>query len=325
MTRPTDTEILEAGRALRAGELVAMPTETVYGLACDATNPDAIRRVFAVKRRPPSNPLIVHVDSLAMARSCASEWPALAERLAAAFWPGPLTLVVPRHERIPDLITAGLDAVALRMPAHPVALALIRAAGVPVAAPSANPYMAVSPTSAEHVRQGLGQAIKWILDAGPTQVGLESTVVDLTVSPPRMLRPGGVPLAALRELLPDLVLVSGTEPAQPLPSPGQAPRHYAPDAPLGVLHTEALWHDLASAQRHGRRAAVIHYSPCPDELKGPLTVRLSAHPEDYARAFYAALHTLSAAQPDQILVEAPPPTDPWLAVRDRLNRASQPL
>jgi L-threonylcarbamoyladenylate synthase len=325
MAGPTDTEILEAGRALRAGELVAMPTETVYGLACDATNSDAIRRVFAVKRRPPSNPLIVHVDSLAMARSCASEWPALAERLAAAFWPGPLTLVVPRHERIPDLITAGLDAVALRMPSHPVALALIRAAGVPIAAPSANPYMAVSPTSAEHVRQGLGQAVKWILDAGPTQVGLESTVVDLTVSPPRMLRPGGVSLAALRELLPDLVLVSGSEPAQPLPSPGQAPRHYAPDAPLGVLATDALWHDLALAQRHGRHCAVIHYSPCPDEFKGPLIVRLAADPEGYAKAFYAALHTLSAAHPDQILVEAPPPTDPWLAVRDRLNRASQPL
>ena len=186
---------------LRAGGLVAFPTETVYGLGADALDPAAVRRIYEAKGRPAFNPIIVHVASIEHARRLARQWPAHATRLAQRFWPGPLTLVVPKDVTVPDIVTAGLDAVGIRVPAHPVALALIRAADLPVAAPSANRFTQLSPTSADHVAQALGDRIDVLLDGGPAQVGIESTVVDLTGPMPRLLRPGMISIASLEEVV----------------------------------------------------------------------------------------------------------------------------
>ncbi|HKD75949.1 MAG TPA: L-threonylcarbamoyladenylate synthase, partial [Ktedonobacterales bacterium] len=198
---PDRAIIAQLGERLRAGELVAFPTETVYGLGADATNADAVRRIFAAKGRPNTDPLIVHIaspDALPAVTSLAlDELPPLAQTLARHFWPGPLTLIVPRGPNIPDEVTAGLDTVGVRFPSHPAAQALIAAAGVPVAAPSANRFGHVSPTRAEHVLADLNTRIPWILDAGPCPVGVESTILDVTQSPPLLLRPGGTPVEAI--------------------------------------------------------------------------------------------------------------------------------
>ncbi|HEY0970121.1 MAG TPA: L-threonylcarbamoyladenylate synthase, partial [Gemmatimonadales bacterium] len=194
---PGPQVLAHAASVLRRGGLVAFPTETVYGLGANALDSDAVARIYAAKGRPSFNPLIVHVADATAARTLATAWPEAAERLAAAFWPGPLTMVLPKQPRVTDLVTAGLPSVALRVPAHPVALALLRAAGIPIAAPSANRYTELSPTSAAHVERGLGDRVELILDAGPTRVGIESTVVDLTGERPVMLRPGIISADAL--------------------------------------------------------------------------------------------------------------------------------
>ena len=187
---PTKAEIEQAARIIRGGGLVAFPTETVYGLGANALDAKAVQRVYAAKRRPASSPLIVHVSSIGMAKKLVSEWPDRAERLASRFWPGPLTLILPKNALIPSEVTAGLPSIGIRMPAHPVAMQLIEAAGVPIAAPSANPFTKVSPTEARHVREALGEAVECILDAGPTEVGIESTVLSLLAGESRILRPG---------------------------------------------------------------------------------------------------------------------------------------
>ncbi|MFW6201455.1 MAG: L-threonylcarbamoyladenylate synthase, partial [Gemmatimonadota bacterium] len=194
---PDPAAIDRAARALREGRLIAFPTETVYGLGADALDADAVRRIFEAKERPPRNPLIVHVADAAAARGLVERWPPAAGRLADAFWPGPLTLVLPKRPEVPDEVTAGLPTVAVRVPSHPVARALLLAAGVPVAAPSANPFTGVSPTTARHVQSGLADRIDLVLDAGPTPVGIESTVVDLSGPKPRLLRPGMISPEAL--------------------------------------------------------------------------------------------------------------------------------
>src|SRR6476619_3276599 len=214
---------------IRAGKLVAFPTETVYGLGANALDADAVRRIFEVKGRPATSPLIVHVDSVDMARRVAAKWPETAELLARAYWPGPLTLVLPKNACIPDIVTAGLPTVGVRMPAHPVALDLIRAAGVPVAAPSANRFTELSPTTAEHVRRSLGDAVDCVLDGGPTPVGIESTVISLAGAP-TLLRPGMIPREALEALIGPVQMAGAMEGAHP--SPGMHPRHYAPRTPL---------------------------------------------------------------------------------------------
>jgi len=192
---------VRAAELLRAGQLVAIPTETVYGLAANALDEAAVRRIFAAKGRPYSSPLIVHVADLAMARDMAREWPPEAEKLAERFWPGPLTIIVPKSDRVPDIVTAGLPSVALRMPAHPVALAVIRAAGVPLAAPSANRFTQLSPTTAQHVRDALGDAVDLVLDGGPCTVGIESTVISLTGPIPRILRPGMISQTQIEDVI----------------------------------------------------------------------------------------------------------------------------
>src|SRR5882724_3999780 len=205
---PNAAEIEAAARLLRAGRLVAFPTETVYGLGANALDPEAVARIYAVKGRPPTSPLIVHVSSVDMAQSLVTRWPDVAGQLARRFWPGPLTLVLDKQPTIPSIVTAGLATVGLRMPAHPMALALIKAAGVPLAAPSANRFTQLSPTTADHVRRGLGSEVDLILDGGPCEVGIESAVLSLAGSQPVLLRPGGISRAEIEAIIGPVMVAS---------------------------------------------------------------------------------------------------------------------
>lgn len=236
---PERAPIEEAAALIRAGGLVAFPTETVYGLGANALNPEAIERIFAAKGRPAYNPLIAHAADVAAARALSADWSSAAERLAEAFWPGPLTLVVPKRPEIPARLTAGLPTVALRVPRHPVASALLRAAGVPIAAPSANPFTRLSPTLASHVTKGLGDRVDLVLDAGPASLGIESTVVDVSGERPVLLRPGSISARALEEVLGEPLANAGTLAGEmPRPGPGMVAKHYSPRARLLLLPDE---------------------------------------------------------------------------------------
>ena len=332
--------IAEAATVLRAGGLVAFPTETVYGLGANALDADAVRRIFAAKGRPSFNPVIAHVPDAAGARALAAVWPDAAARLAAACWPGPLTLVLPKRPHVPDALTAGLPAVALRVPAHPVAQALVRAAGVPVAAPSANRYTELSPTTAEHVLRGLGARVDLVLDGGPTAVGIESTVVDLTGvargdGPPRLLRPGTLGAARLGELLgTPLVTAEAVGGDAPRLAPGLVARHYAPRAVVWLFDPDARSEVRARlaqwrAAHPGGRAGGVLLTPWDDTKlddggpgeRGPDVVAvLPGEPDGYARQLYAALHGIDANGCGVVLVERPS-GEGWEGVTDRLERA----
>ncbi len=333
---PTHTPALfafavhRAVQALGRGEVVALPTETVYGLAANALEPQAVRRIFEIKGRPAHNPIIVHVADLAMARRCASEWPALGDSLAAAFWPGPLTLVVKRSPEIPNVVTAGGDTVGVRWPSHPFMQAVIRQCGFPLAAPSANRSNEISPTNAIHVARGLRELIPLVIDGGQSQVGIESTVLDLTVSPPRVLRPGMIHHESLMSVTGEL----DSEAAHadgPLRSPGLLRKHYSPKARLIIL----AWHDEADfGPQLARALAKEHLSIAPERIfviahtHIPLNAgvgRISVIPHDaeaFARAIYSELHSCDEAQAELIVVEALPENAHWQAVADRLNRAA---
>jgi L-threonylcarbamoyladenylate synthase len=308
----------QAAALIRAGKLVAFPTETVYGLGANALDAAAVERIFQAKGRPRNSPLIVHVDSVEMARGLAAQWPDAAETLARRYWPGPLTLVVPKRlgadhaggaglpacllgppSTIPDIVTAGLPTVALRMPAHPLALALIRAAGVPIAAPSANRFTELSPTAAEHVPEALAD---YVLDGGPARVGIESTVLSLAGAP-LLLRPGVIPLPEIEALIGPVGIA--TEPAEgPHESPGMHPRHYRPVTPLYLLGPgDAPPEGDGAWLRMGRE--------------------MPADPREYAAALYETLHRLDQRKPDWIAVERPPDTPEWAGVLDRLRRAAR--
>jgi L-threonylcarbamoyladenylate synthase len=315
---------------LKSGGLVALPTETVYGLAANATDPAAVARIFAIKGRPAHNPVIVHVSSVAMARACAARWPATADKLAAAFWPGPLTLVLPRSALVPDIVTAGGSTVGLRWPQHPFIQAVIQAAGFPLAAPSANPSNRLSPTSAEHVRRHLGARLRLIVDGGPCAIGVESTVLDLTVDPPRVLRPGVVHEAALEAVVGRLALNREPSPDSALPaaalkSPGMLSRHYAPRARLLLLSWRGGRDLLSALEEWGidrARVRVLCHEHVPAEFSGH---QVSVVPHDaaaYARALYAELHRCDDAEVDCIVVETPPCGPDWAVIHDRLRRAS---
>ncbi|HEV2973264.1 MAG TPA: L-threonylcarbamoyladenylate synthase [Pirellulales bacterium] len=327
-----------AADALRRGGLVAFPTETVYGLGANALDPAAVARIFAAKGRPANNPLIVHVASVEQARELAAGWPKTAERLAARFWPGPLTLVLPKQPIVPELVTAGAATVGLRIPAHPIARALIEAAGVPIAAPSANRSNAISPTTAEHVLKSLGAEVDIVLDGGRTSGGLESTVLDLDSDPPRLLRPGLVGPAEIELWIGPIARTAPTphDPPQPLASPGQLPRHYSPRAPMeccmgdGRARVETLaragihvgWLTLAVGDRDTLSAGGSAHNEGEEPPRDVTIVPMPAAPADYAAKLYAALHALDDAGIERIVVDMPPDTEPWLAIRDRLRRGS---
>lgn len=324
----TEAALERAAGLLADGGLVAIPTETVYGLAADALDADAVDRIFLAKGRPADNPLIVHVADETMARDLAARWPEAAARLAAAHWPGPVTIVVPRGGRIPDGVTAGGGTVALRCPAQPLVRRLIAKLGRPLAAPSANRSTRLSPTTAGHVLDGLGNRIDLILDGGPCACGIESTVVDCSVSPPRILRPGPVGRAALEAAVGGPV-AEGPGPAdgaEPRRSPGLQPRHYAPTTPLEVSADAAA--RVAALVRDGRRIAwlTVHTAdPRVRELAGCRDVIVVPMPDDpaaFAAALYAALHAVDRRGLDRVIVDAPPAEDRWRAVADRLTRAA---
>lgn len=314
---------------IRSGGVVAFPTETVYGLGADALNAEAVGRIYSAKGRPARNPVIVHVSSVEQARSLATEWPPAAQTLAERFWPGPLTLVVKKRAAVPDLVTAGLDTVALRCPGHAVAMALIRTCGCPLAAPSANLSEQLSPTMAEHVVRSLGGRIEMILDGGPAQVGLESTVVDMTSQPPRLLRPGAITLDTLRGICGplEIVLEAATE-KESFASPGQMARHYAPRTRLICCDASAAEMKVASEVRSGKcvgwlrwagESSIAHVK---GERRAPVVINMPTDAVTYAARLYAALHELDAADLDVIIVSLPPQGETWRAVRDRLTRAA---
>ncbi len=311
---PDAATIARAAAILRGGGLVAFPTETVYGLGANALDRVAVAGIFRAKGRPASNPVIVHVASVDDAKALTTGWNDTARKLADTFWPGPLTLVLPRADHVPDIVTAGGATVALRVPAHPVALALLRACGFPLAAPSANRSTQLSPTRAEHVARSLDGLIDLILDGGPTTGGLESTVLDVSVSPPRLLRPGLVSLADLQACV-GVVETGPVETATLARSPGQMAKHYAPRTPLELVEGDAAPR-VAELRAAGQRIAWLTFADAADAIKMP------DDPAAYATELYATLHTLDAAGYARIVVEAPPATDAWLAVRDRLRRAA---
>lgn len=316
-------EIERAAESLRTGGVVAFPTETVYGLGVDARNEDAVRSVFAIKGRPTDHPLIVHLAGSTQAGEWAAEIPETARRLMAHFWPGPLTLVLPARDDVPRAVTGGQDSVALRAPNHPMALALLCAFGGGLAAPSANRFGAVSPTEARHVRASLGDAVDQVLDGGPCRYGLESTIVSLLDERPRVLRPGALPLAALRDVLGEDGIELADRTASAPRVPGTLAAHYAPATPLELHSIETLATRAETLLAQGLRVAVLRRNqglPEKSTLVLPQFL-LSAEPEAYARGLYARLHELDHFAFDRLLVEAPPTDQAWWAVNDRLARA----
>ncbi|HUQ95227.1 MAG TPA: L-threonylcarbamoyladenylate synthase [Bryobacteraceae bacterium] len=305
------TILTNAAALLREGGLVALPTETVYGLGANALDPAAVARIYQVKGRPGTSPLIVHVATIAMARELVREWSEEADLLARRYWPGPLTLVVPKHPRVPDIVTSGLDTVGVRMPAHPVTLELIRLAGVPVAAPSANRFQELSPTTAQHVRDSLGDEVDLIVDGGPCEVGIESAVLALSHTGPMLLRPGMISRQELELALGrDIAEAGAVQGAHP--SPGMGERHYSPRTPVALVSGGAL---------PSGRGAYLWWRT---EAAAEWAIRMPGEPGAYARALYGELHRADEAGLEWIAVEALPDGPEWAGVSDRLKRASAP-
>lgn len=321
---PDPTRVARAAEVLRGGGLVAFPTETVYGLGARADDAAAVAAIFAAKGRPAWNPLIVHVLDVPAAQGIVRVWPAHAEALARAFWPGPLTLVLPRDpSRVPDAVTGGGDAVAVRAPSHPVARALLAAAGLPVAAPSANRFQQLSPVTADHVMKSLGGRIPMVLDGGRCPHGIESTVVDLTGTTPAVLRFGALSLADLARVVPGITARVGVTEGEGAASPGTARRHYAPAAHLVVV-ARGRGDEAREALRAegGGPVGLVRYGG--SAADDPLARALPEDPAGYGAELYAALHALDDAGAARTVLEAPPDEAGWEAVRDRIRRAEAP-
>ena len=296
--------ISDAAQIIRTGGLVAFPTETVYGLGANALDPAAVQKIFEMKGRPETSPLIVHVASVEMAREIVAEWPPLAEELARQWWPGPLTLVLPKKSIIPDIVTAGLQTVGVRMPNHPVALTLIEEAGVPVAAPSANSFTGLSPTTSDHVRAAFGDAVP-VLEGGPCAVGIESTVVAIEGSELKLLRPGMISLGEIER-------AAEQGAGAPHPSPGMHEKHYSPRTRLILVRGASELPD-----RTGAYVWRVALGPTARAVRMPLDA------EPYAAQLYRVLHQLDAENWPWIAVEMPPDAPDWSAIRDRLTRAAE--
>jgi L-threonylcarbamoyladenylate synthase len=322
-----DAAVKRAAELLRAGEVVALPTETVYGLAANALDIKAVAKIFRIKGRPANNPIIVHIVSVEMAKRCVTAWSKPAEKLARAFWPGPLTLVLPCAKEIPGIVTADGVTVGVRWPGHPFIQAVIRECGFPLAAPSANLSSRVSPTNAGHVRKQLGDKIPLIVDGGQSQIGIESTVLDLTVSPPRVLRPGMIHAVSLEAVCGEVQSPKSKVQSlnSALRSPGLLAKHYSPKAKVFVLN----WRDegdlrfqLSTLNPQPSACFVIAHTHIPS---GECFARVSVIPHDaeaFARAIYAELHRCDEAGADLIVIEAPPKSPEWSGIADRLRRAS---
>ncbi|WP_299030359.1 L-threonylcarbamoyladenylate synthase [uncultured Thermanaerothrix sp.] len=335
---PEPAAIAEAAALLRRGELVAFPTETVYGLGANALDARAVRRIFEAKGRPANDPLIVHLASAEWLPRVVAALPATVEPLAARFWPGPLTLILPRAPAVPPEVTAGLETVAVRVPAHPVALALLRISDLPIAAPSANRFGGVSPTTAEHVWHDLAGRVACILDGGPTPIGVESTVLDLTTQPPRILRPGGTPREALEAVLGTVEVWEGSATDAAQRSPGLLAKHYAPRARLTLVlgeDTEALLARVVEVAQtlgaQGERVGVLLADEDARQVETllPGAILLALGPRDdlaeIARNLYAALRYLDAQGVTVIVTREFGRRGLGLAIRDRLRRAASQI
>lgn len=320
----SEHDYAHAVELLTAGELVAFPTETVYGLGADAANPAAVAKIFSAKGRPADHPLIVHVAGHDWVEQWAQDVPDVAWELMETFWPGPLTLILKKQSWVPDAVTGGQDTVGLRVPGHPVALELLRrfaASGAKggIAAPSANRFGRISPTTAAHVQEELGTALPLVLDGGPCQVGIESTIVDCSRAEPVVLRPGHIAPAHLQAVLGRLPAIETAEGAPRVS--GSLAAHYAPRTPMRLVAPERLL-DLLNAMRHsGRHCAVISHSQPPQAGMPHVWKMLPADATGYAHDLYAALRELDHAEAELIVVEALPETSDWAAVNDRLRRA----
>ena len=327
--RPYHGHIAAAAAHIAAGDLVAMPTETVYGLAADAHNPAAVARIFAAKGRPTTDPLIVHIADVGQLAGVATDFPPAFALLAETFWPGPLTILLPRHPALSTQITAGFDTVAVRMPAHPVALALIRASGTPLVAPSANLFSHPSPTTGRHVMHDLDGRIAMVLDAGPCRIGVESTIVDITQSPARILRQGGVSAEQLSTVLGDIRIVTRTlDTTQAAPAPGMLLKHYAPRTPLMLLRGSAAAVRRSVLDVHAKKR-IIWLCYTEDEpfagMQGIDTMCLGAAADSaqIARSLFAALRAADAEGYGLIVIAEPRGDGVAAAVRDRLYRAAE--
>ena len=320
----SDEAVDRAVGLLREGELVAFPTETVYGLGADAGNADAVRRIFAAKGRPADHPVIVHIPGVAHVAHWARSFPRDARKLADAFWPGPLTLILPRAADVSDVITGGQDSIGLRVPAHPVAgkllAAFTRAGGSGIAAPSANRFGGISPTLAQHVADDVGMSVALIIDGGACEVGIESTIVAFVGAEPVLLRPGGIAIDTLTRVLG----------CAPRPADASAPRasgtlasHYAPRTPATLVAPDGLLAEIAQRVDRDEEVAVLARTVNPPEDFTDLWIRGPTSATAYARQLYTSLRALDAADADHILIEAVPNDDAWLAVRDRLMRATR--
>lgn len=313
----SNAELADACAALRRGEVIGLPTETVYGLAGDARNAEALRQIFAIKGRPADHPLIVHLADAMEIDDWANDVPESARKLAAAFWPGPLTMILKRKVNVLDLVTGGQDTIGLRVPNHPVALALLQAFGSGLAAPSANRFGHVSPTTAQHVRDEFADVVPVVLDGGPCKVGIESTIVDLSGDVPRILRPGHIAADAIATVL-GVPVGTGAQQASPRVS-GSLASHYAPDTPAERVSTERLDTLIHQALGSGETIRVLALRHLPNGVHGLI---MPNDPAQYARHLYAALRSLDGEGAERLLIETPPDQPEWLAIHDRIARAT---
>ena len=318
-TAVNQQSIQRAAELLHQGKLVAIPTETVYGLGADASNPEAVVKIFKAKGRPSDHPLIVHLAYAAQIQDWAERVPNSAQLLAREFWPGPLTMILPKKPWVPPVVTGGQDTVALRVPDNPVALWLLRVFGGGIAAPSANRFGRISPTLAEHVAEELGDTVDCILDGGPCLVGLESTIIDLTDSQPTILRPGRITRSQLEAVLQVPVALKSQHKIR---APGMLASHYAPNTPAFLCAADSLQTQLEKRQVQGERVGVLFFSPELADLYGTDQRRLPEQAEAYEAALYSALRELDQLKLDSILVEQPPELEEWQAVIDRLSKAT---
>ncbi len=321
-----DAAIDQAADLLRQGRLVAFPTETVYGLGADASNPEAVRRIFLAKGRPVDHPLIVHIPSVASLDAWALSIPQAAQQLAAHFWPGPLALILKKRPEVPLEVTGGQDTVGLRVPDHPVALRLLQAFGGGVAAPSANRFCRISPTLAIHVQEELGASVDMILDGGACQVGVESTIIDLSGSQPKLLRPGHITRDQIEAILQTKLLVTSQieqADAMQIRVPGMMAIHYAPITPALLCSRGSLPSIIADLIKQGKKIGLLtSYTDIGNESDLGAIIRMPEQADSYARVLYSSLRELDSLHLDIILVELPPQTETWRAINDRLAKAT---
>jgi L-threonylcarbamoyladenylate synthase len=319
VVRATLKELEVAVTALRDGELVAFPTETVYGLGANAQNPAAVRRIFELKERPADHPVIVHLDNPKYLHRWASTVPDNAQKLAARFWPGPLTMVLPRSENVHDVVTGGQDTVAIRVPSHPMAQQLLTAFGGGIAAPSANRFGRVSPTRAEHVREEFGDAVRVVLDGGEAQIGLESTIVSFDGEQVRLLRPGFVTYSQIKEVVGDVIVGAGAGAPR---VPGAKASHYAPLTPMTIVPVDEIDKRAETLSEGGRRVAVLAMRLPLKTYPSVTWINAGRRPDAYGHDLYANLRALDKAGCEQILVQDVPSEEKWTAIRDRLARGA---